>query len=175
MIDSNSGWLGAFLGRNLAELAAVGALPAGLPLVDVAAALDADPEAFGRFYLGDPAQEAFWCPAVGVEGFDDTIKIWFRDGIVVKLDGEWPELAPEAIAVLGAAELQLDHRMDVLLVEGGEHVWPSKGIAVKLNRQGTLVVGLSTFQPTTADGYRTNLKTVEEYRESPSPSAGGAS
>jgi len=172
MIDQNSGWLRAFLDRDLAELAAAGALPAGLPLSEVAGALGADPDACGRWFLGEPARETFWCPAMGVEGFDDTIRIWFRDGIVVRLDGEWPELDPAAIAVLGAPELQLDHQQDVLLVVGGEHVWPSKGIAIKVNDSGRLIVGLSTFSPTTADGYRESLKGVDEYRESLSPGTG---
>ena len=129
--------------------------------------LGADPEAFGRFFLGDPPRETFWCPAVGVEGFDDTVKIWFRDGIVVKLEGEWPEMALEAVAALGPPELELDHRMDVTLVQGGEQVWPSKGIALKVNRAGSMAVALATFPPTTADGYRESLKDVDEYRESP--------
>jgi hypothetical protein len=172
MIEKNSGWLRAFLDRDLAELAAIGALPAGLPLGEVAAALGADPDAFGRWFLGDPAREAFWCPAIDIDGFDDTIKIWFRDGIVLKLEGEWPELDPDRAGVLGAPELRLDHQLDVLVVQGGEQVWPSKGISLKLNDSQSLVVGLSTFPPTTADGYRETLRNVEEYRESLSPGAG---
>ena len=167
MIDPAKPALRAFLARDLAGLAAIGGLPSGLSLTDVAAELGGDPSAFGRFFLGDPAQETFWCPVVGVEGFDNTVKIWFRDGNVVKLEGEWPEIAPDSFATLGPPELELDHRMDVTLVPGGERVWPSKGIAVKVNRAGSMAVALATFPPTTADGYRENLKTVEEYRESP--------
>jgi hypothetical protein len=167
MTDPTKAALRAFLARDLAGLAAVGGLPSGLALNDVAAELGADPSAFGRFFLGDPAQETFWCPVVGVEGFDNTIKIWFRDGIVVKLEGEWPEIAPDAITTLGAPELELDHRMDVTLVQGGERVWPSKGIALKVNRAGSMAVALATFPPITADGYRASLKDVDEYRESP--------
>lgn len=172
MIDRDSPWLSAFLGRDLAELASAGALPSGLPLGEVATALDADPEAVGRWFLGDPARETFWCPAVKVDGFDDTIKIWFRDGTVVKLEGEWPELDPEQADRLGPPDLHLDHQIDVKVVKGGEHVWATKGIAIKLNPSGKLVVGLSTFPPTTADGYRATLRNVDEYRESPARGAG---
>ena len=159
--------LQAYLARDLAALASIGGLPDALSLPDVAAAIGADPEAYGRSFLGDPPRETFWCPAVGVKGFDDTVKIWFRDGIVVKLDGEWPEMAPDAAAALGPPELLLSHRMDVLVVDGGEQVWPSKGIALKVNRAGTLAVRLSAFPPTTADGYRQSLRDVDDYRESP--------
>ena len=167
MIDPTNPALRAFLARDLAALAAVGGLPSGLALEDVAAELGADPAAFGRFFLGDPAQETFWCPVVGVDGFDNTIKIWFRDGVVVKLEGEWPEMAPDSFATLGPPELELDHRMDVTMVQGGERVWPSKGIALKVNRAGSMAVALATFPPTTAAGYRASLKDVDEYRESP--------
>ena len=151
MITPSTPALRAFVARDLAELATVGGLPPGLAVDDVAAELGADPAAFGRFFLGDPAQETFWCPVLGVEGFDNTIKIWFRDNKVVKLDGEWPELAPGAAAVLGEPELELDHRLDVTVVERGEKVWPSKGIALRMNRSGSLVVSISMFPPTTGD------------------------
>jgi hypothetical protein len=175
MIDPVNPALRAFLARDLAALASLGGLPPGLPLGDVAAVLGADPGAYGRWFLGDPARETFWCPATGVDAFDDTVKIWFRDGTVVKLEGEWPELDPDSAAALGPPELQLDHHMDVLLVKDGEQVWPGKGIALKLNRSGTRVVGLSTFPPTTADGYREALKDVDEYRESPASGGSPAS
>jgi|SRR6478609_8583375 len=170
MIEVEDAALRAFLARDVGALAAAGGLPHGLPLDEVASALGADPTAFGRFFLGEPARETFWCPAVGVSGFDDTIKIWFRDGIVVKLEGEWPELAPATAAdALGPADLLLDHRTATQMVPGGQHVWPSKGIALTVNRAGTLIVALSTFPPTTPDGYQESVKPVDEFRESPAP------
>jgi hypothetical protein len=91
---------------------------------------------------------------------------------VVRLEGEWPELAPAAADELGPPELRLDHRIDVTVVEGGEHIWASRGIALKLNRSGTLAVGLSTFPPTTPAKYREDLQDADEYRESSPPSHG---
>ena len=56
--------------QDLGELNALGGLPSDLPLVDVAAVIGADPEAYVRWFLGDPPKETFWCPASAVEGFD---------------------------------------------------------------------------------------------------------
>jgi hypothetical protein len=161
--------LRAFLARDLGAVTAAGGLPEGLSLEQVAATLGADPGRTVRWFLGSPPEEAFWCPAVGVDGFDDTVKIWFRRGIVVKLTGEWPDLATATLAPLGPPDLELDHRMDTLVVESGEKVWADRGLGVTLNRSGTMVVELSTFTATTAEEYRRQLAGVSEYRESPAP------
>ena len=67
MTDPTEAALSAFVARNLDELAALGGLPEGLALDRVAAELGADPDRTARWFLGDPPEEAFWCPAVGIE------------------------------------------------------------------------------------------------------------
>jgi hypothetical protein len=160
--------LSAYSRRDFGKLRSLGGLPEGLAPAEVAAALGADPEAYVRWFLGDPPEEAFWCPAT-VDGYDGAVKIWFRDGVVVKLEGEWPELSPAEAEVLGPPEMRLDYQLDVMVVPGGEQVWASLGLALKLNSEGSLAVGLSAFPPTTPSGYREALQTFHEYRESPLP------
>ena len=169
MTEPTEAALGAFVARNLGDLAALGGLPEGQALDRVAAELGADPGRMARWFLGDPPEEAFWCPAVGIDGFDDTIKVWFRDGVVVKLTGEWPELAPADAEPLGPPDLRLDHRTDAPTVDGDEQVWADLGIALTFNRLGSTIVGLSAFVPTTPEEYRVRLADVREYREAPAP------
>ncbi len=160
--------LSAYASRDLGKLASLRGLPEALRLAEVATALGADPDVYVRWFLGDPPQEAFWCHA-SVDGYDGQVKIWFRDGAVVKLEGEWPDLLPESADVLGPPEMSLDYQLDVMVVPGGERVWASLGVALKLNSEGSLAVGLSAFPLTTPDGYRETLQTFYEYRESPLP------
>jgi hypothetical protein len=163
--------LRAYADRDLPEWVSLGGLPEGVPLEAVAANLGADPTVFVRWFLGDPPRETFWCPAT-VKGYDGRVKIWFRGGAVVKLEGEWPELSPDAIEALGTPDLRLDYQWDTMMVPGGEQVWASRGLAVRLNSSGNLAVGLSAFSATTPAGYRESLQGNDDYRESPDPGAG---
>lgn len=158
----------AFAARDLARLAALAGLPPSTSPAAVAAALGGDPEQFGRHFLGHPPQEAFWSPAT-VDGFDGPVKIWFRADRVVKIEGEWPDLTPDAVAVLGPPGAELDYRRDVAMIPGGEKVWPAYGVAVKLNRSGSQVLTLSIFPATTVDGFTAEFRGAGDYRESPAP------
>jgi hypothetical protein len=158
--------LTAYTGRDLEQLAALGGLPGALPLNQAAAVLGADPDRCRRWFLGDPPQEAFWC-AAAVEGYDGQVKIWFRDGQVVKLAGERPQLAPDAVAVLGPPELRLDYRAGVRVIAGGEHIWPSHGLAVRMNATGDRPLQLTVFVPTTEADYRETVQDYQQYREFP--------
>jgi hypothetical protein len=157
--------LSAYTKRDLSEWVSLGALPEGMPLAEVAAALGADPETYVRWFLGDPPREAFWCPAT-IDGYD-RVKIWFREGVVLKLEGEWPELSPGAGEALGPPEMQLDYSLDTMVVPRGEHVWASLGVALKLDPEGNLAAGLTGFSPTTLTAYGEALRDADEYRESP--------
>jgi hypothetical protein len=161
--------LRAYVDRDLEQLALLQGMPESPSFPDVAAALGADPTVFVRWFLGDPPTETFWCPAM-VDGFS-RVKIWFRGDIVVKVEGEYPVLRPDATDVLGTPDLQLDYRLDVVLTPGGDRVWPSRGLAVKFNAAGTLVVAMTVFPPTTAAGYRERLRDDPGYRETPAPGA----
>lgn len=158
----------AFVARDLAALAAHRGLAGGTVLSAVAEELGADPARCGRHFLGRPPRETFWCPAT-VAGFDGPVKIWFRDDRVVKIEGEWPDLAPDAAATLGPPDAELDYRRDVATVTGGEKVWADKGVAIKMNQSGRQVIALAVFAPTTLDGFDEDVRGAGDYRESPAP------
>jgi hypothetical protein len=158
----------AFADRDLTALSDGAGLAAQAPLNDVAEQLNADPAQFGRHFLGRPPRESFWCPAT-VDGFDGPVRIWFRDGRVVKIEGEWPDLTPDDVAALGPPEAELDYRRDVAVVTGGEKLWAARGVAIKLNRSGRQVIALSVFPATTVDGFTAGVRGADDYRESPAP------
>ena len=156
----------AFAARDLTTLVEGRGLAAGSALVDVAAELNADPARYGRHFLGHPPKETFWCPA-SVDGYGGPVKIWFRDDLVVKIEGEYPDLTPEAVLRLGQPDAELDYRRDVVTVPGGEKVWAARGMAIKLNRSGRQVIALSIFPTTTVDGFEAGVRGADDYRESP--------
>lgn len=143
-------------------------LPEGTTLEQATAVWDADPGRFGRWFLGESQAETFYCP-VDLEGYDGQVRIWFRDGLVVKVQGDGPQMDAGVVNRLGEPEDRLDFRMDTLVVEGGERVYAARGIAVQLNRTEDLVVSWSVFAPTTAARYREGLRAAGDYRESPAP------
>ncbi|GAA4707387.1 hypothetical protein [Nocardioides conyzicola] len=147
--------LDAVVARDLATVARLGGLPPALPAEWVVTRLGGDPEAYVRFFLGDPVQEAFWSPT-SPAGFD-RLKVWFRDDAVVKLEGEWPELDPAADSVLGPPERRFEDRH--------EDVWASVGVALTRQEPGGRFTALSVFAPTTPDEYGRDLAAHEEYRE----------
>jgi len=158
----------AFAARDLAALAASGGLDPDTSLDVVAAEWGADPQRCGRHFLGHPPAEAFWCPA-SLAGFDGTVRIWFRGDRVVKIEGQFPDLAPDDLHVLGPPEAELDYRRDVSVVAGGERLWASRGIAAKLNRSARQVVALSIFSATTVDGFTAGVRGTDDYREAAGP------
>lgn len=147
--------LDAVVARDLAALAKLGGLPRDLPVARVVGALGGDPEAYVRYFLGDPVQEAFWSPT-SPAGFD-RLKVWFRGGTVVKLEGEWPELDPAADRVLGTPDGRFEDR--------NEDVWASLGIALTRDEPDGRFTALSVFTPTTPEEYGLSLVAHEEYRE----------
>lgn len=155
-----------FAGRDVIALSARRGLAAGATLSEVAEELGADPARYGRHFLGHPPRETFWCPA-SVDGFDGPVKIWFRDDLVVKIEGEWPDLTPEAVAALGRPDAELDFRRDVAIVPEGEKVWAARGLAIKLNRSGRQVIALSVFPATTVEGFLADVRGADDYREAP--------
>lgn len=160
--------LRAFAHRDLAHFEG---LPEGTTLEAAAAALGANPAVFGRWFLGDDQHEAFYCPA-DVEGYEGGVRIWFHDGVVLKIQGEWPRIDPGALAGLGDPDDRFDYRLDTLVVAGGEWVFAGRGLAVRITSTGDRVVTLSAFAPTTPARYRSALRPADDYREAPEP--GGA-
>lgn len=153
--DRTTAVLDAVVHRDLAALARLGGLPPGLPFAEVVEALGGDPESYVRHFLGDPVQEAFWSPT-SPEGFDG-LKVWFRDDVVVKLEGEWPEMGPAADRVLGAP----DHRFD----DRHEDLWASIGVALTREEPGGRFTTLAVVAPTTPEEYAASLAAYEDYRE----------
>jgi hypothetical protein len=159
-----AGALTAFERRSLIGFSG---LPPETSVSQAAAALGADPETFGRWFLGDHSDEAFYCPTE-VEGYKGPVKIWFRGDRVLKVQGDWPTLATGIVKELGEPDDRVDYQLGSHVVAGGERVYANRGLAVRLNRTEDLVTGVAIFPATTPGDYRERLREPLEYREAPS-------
>lgn len=113
---------------------------------------------------GDPPHRARWCPA-DPGCFEDGVHCWIDDSHRVELiEGRLPALAdgrPVSAPDLGEPELRLDTKLDVLTLADGELVYAARGLAVRVNPENGLLLGLLGFAPTTADDYVGRLRPVQ--------------
>ncbi len=154
----------------LADLAAVrlagwSGLPADL---DVAAfaAFGADPQQRFQGQVGDPARQAAWL-ACDSSVYEGGLRIWVDGDAVVLVEGDDPVDAggvPLGAPDLGTPEAEFDTVLDTLVLARGELVYASRGLAVRVNPDNGLLLGLRFFAPTSVDDYRARLRPVREQR-----------
>jgi len=133
----------------------------GLPAV-TRGELDLDEAVEGRWgSLGDPPRPARWC--AGPQGcFEGGTRCWLDpSGTVDVLEGVMPASAdgePLTAPGLGEPSLRLDAQLDEVGLRGGELVYPDRGLAVRMNPENGLLLGLVGFVPTTAEDYVRRLR-----------------
>src|SRR5688572_6996381 len=109
--------------------------------------------------------------AIEIAGYyAPTISV--RNGAIVLFDGTNPELdggwAPLA-ADLGQPEAKLDWYNDVLLMKGGEWVYPARGITIFGRAAGNAALHIAVYPPTTLAEYQASLRLDLETTLRPRP------
>ena len=135
-------------------------LPAGLALEDVAAVLPLAEDVRGEGVLGQERRPAAW---VGAESstYEGGVRVWHEGGRVLVLEGRDPvdeDGAPLAAPDLGRPEARLDTVLGPLVLPGGERVYAARGLALRVNPENGLLLGVLAFAPTTAQDYRARLR-----------------
>jgi hypothetical protein len=146
---------GADLAAVVAALASAGpvgwsGLPAGLRAAP-------DDETF-EVMLGSEREEADLVQLPDVaEGCG--ARAWLRGGVAVLVEIAWRTGAPAWPLVGGERPEARDDVVDgLVLVEGGEWIYPRRGLAVVTNQDATAARRLFGFVPTTLDVYRRLLR-----------------
>ena len=109
-------------------------------------------------------------------GFAEPIRVWSDQGVLLLLDGEYPEPPGDWTALraaLGPPEAKLDYRWGVVKVAGGEWVYPARGLTIFLTPTLDNVVRVATFAPTPLAAYRQSLRPVSQLEERPLRPGGG--
>lgn len=142
-------------------------LPAGLRLDDLDDLLGFDPGFRLRGERGDPSVTCPWVPVTS-DVFDGGLRLWLEGDLVVLVEGVHPlDSSREFTAApqLGEPEGVLDSFLGPLALDGGEQVYAARGLAVRVNPENGLLLGLVGFRPTTLEDYVARLRPVQ----SPTP------
>jgi hypothetical protein len=101
--------------------------------------------------------------------YAETMKLWVRDGAVVRISIPLPELAdPRALVrTLEEPEAKLDtyFATSPTVHKQGEYVYASRGLALVLSFDRSTVMELIVFPATTVDDYVQRLRFDEPPRE----------
>jgi hypothetical protein len=123
-----------------------------------------------RGFLGEETREAVYRGALAA-GYDEGVQIWHRDGTVLKLAADLPQLhdVPALLAALGEPEARLDFYPSTLpkLRERGAWIYGKRGIALFLSGDSKNVIRVEVFSPMPASDYQRELFRTEPPREVP--------
>ena len=155
----------AFAAFAAADAAAWHGLPEHVHLPDIAplAAFDPDDRFTGE--LGAPPRPATWV-AADTDVYAGGLRLWLGgNDEVVALEGIHPldpggEFRPAPD--LGPPEAAYPTLLGSLQLPGGERAYAHRGLAVRVNPDNGLLLGLVGFAPTTITDYRTRLRPVQE-------------
>jgi hypothetical protein len=158
--------LDSLLRRDLASLPG---LPADCTLGALGARIEID-GSDRRGLLGQARHPSIYRGARAA-GYDETVEVWHRDQIVLKLVVDLPQLAdaPALIAALGEPDARLDYYPSTVptLRQGGAWVYAARGLTLFISRDGTNVVRFEVYPPTSAAAYERDLFYSEPPRERP--------
>jgi hypothetical protein len=151
------------------ELASLPGMPADCTLDALAARIQID-GADRRGVLGQAGHASVYRGA-RADGYDETVKVWHKDGVVLKLVIDLPKLVdpPALLAALGAPDAKLDYYPSTVprLRAQGAWVYAARGLTLFLSGDGKNVVRFEMYPPTTAAAYQRDLFHTEAPRERP--------
>ncbi len=154
----------AFEAFAVADAAAWPGLPDGLHVSDLARLAAFDPTDVRPDEAGDPPRAAGWIP-LDTRLYAGGLRMWIDGERVVALEGIHPldadgEFLPAPD--LGPPQAVFETLLGPLWLPDGELVHAERGLAVRVNPDNGLLLGLVGFVPTTVDDYRARLRPVQE-------------
>lgn len=104
-----------------------------------------------------------------LDGLADPVHVFSRGDTVLRIEVAYPVIqdVPALLRALGEPALRLDYHFDVAIMQGLRWVFPTRGIALDLNDDHSVVIGICLFVPTSAAAYRAEIHTSEPIREFP--------
>jgi hypothetical protein len=150
----------------------------GLPdALSPASVLPPEQGAGGVGVLGDERRRAQWI-SIPSTVYAGGLRVWHDGGLVLVVEGLDPLDAsggPLAAPDLGEPEATLETFLGRLRLEGGERVYASRGLALRVNPENGVLLGAVGFAPTDSAEYRARLRPeVGRQRLLPNPAALGS-
>jgi hypothetical protein len=152
-----------------ADLCGWPGLPPGLTLDEAGAELPVVCDVTGRARLGAARAPVEWVASES-SLYAGGLRLYVDGGEVLVVEGRdpvGPAGDPLGVPELGEPELVLDALVGPLGLDGVEHVYPERGLAVRLG-PGDALRSVLGFAPTTAADYLERLR-PEQVARSPFP------
>lgn len=126
-----------------------------------AAGFAVDGSTTGRSTLGEEHHSRPWV-AIESDTYEGGLRAWTGDGGgIVVMEGRHPiDGAGEPLAApqMGEPAVTLDGYLGRVLIEGAEHVYPERGLAIEVNPDNGLLLAVTVFHPTSAAEYVAALR-----------------
>jgi hypothetical protein len=154
----------AFAAFEAADAVAWPGLPADVRIEDLRAVAACDPDDLRPGEAGDPPAPRRWIP-LDSGSYAGGLRAWVAGDRVLALEGIHPlDGAGEfrAAVDLGPPEARLESLLGPLHLAGGELVYARRGLAVRVNPENGLLLGLVGFVPTTVADYCARIRPVQE-------------
>jgi hypothetical protein len=149
-------------------------VPGDLGVAYAGAVFPLDEAPTGEGFLGEERRPASWLSAESAT-YEGGLRVWHEDGRVLLLEGRDPvdaEGRPLVAPKLGQPEAALDTVLGGLTLPGGERIYATRGLTVRVNPEDGLL-GVLGYGLTTADFYRARRRPdLPPVRPAP-PAAGG--
>jgi hypothetical protein len=148
-----------------ADLGGWPGLPPGLTLDEAGAELPVVRDVTGRARLGSARMTVEWVAAESAV-YGGGLRLYVDGERVLVVEGRdpaGPDGDPLGVPELGEPELVLDALVGPLGIDGVEHVYSARGLAVRLGPDGALRSVLG-FAPTTAADYLERLRPEQVAR-----------
>ncbi|MBW4612992.1 MAG: hypothetical protein KME21_06855 [Desmonostoc vinosum HA7617-LM4] len=111
--------------------------------------------------LGSEYTPTFY-KACRVENYDEPVKVWFKENAIVKIEVKYPQLSAQQyqaiVKALGEPTEKLDYYFSNFLISQGNWVYAEQGISLFLNTDGTNLIKLSVYYPTSMDDYKKRIR-----------------
>lgn len=152
-------------------------LPAGLALAELEAFLPVAGGATGSGFLGEERRPARWMFAAS-ELYRGGLRVWHDESGVLVLEGRDPfddTGSPLSAPDLGEPEAVLDTALGRLLLAGGEQVYATRGLVLRVNPENGLLLGVLGLARATVEDYLARLRPdMQPMRLLPDPASQGS-
>jgi hypothetical protein len=132
----------------------------GLPVgCSIQAVLDYLGSNQSKSISGRLGQQATPYYTIHMEGYENPIRLWFRDEVLVLVEAEYPSIRNDLAALqeeLGPPAARYGFNWQDLTLEDAQWVYAEKGITLVINPDNKILLYLTVYAPTSLDQYDQN-------------------
>lgn len=120
------------------------------------------------WFMGQEIRQAYWS-MLKQEVYEMGVRVWFVEDKVLKVQVEYPGIkdTPHDLIKGWGAPNKADYYEGIMFVEGGEWIFPERGITLRVSAEESMVTEVILYPPTTLKLYMRDIYYTEQEREFP--------